>query len=104
MAIRKDVFFKIGALDETLAVAFNDVDLCIRLRRAGWRIIWTPTVELYHKESETLGRHDAGKRAEQHLADVALMRSRWAPILDADPYYNRNLSLRHPFEFAFPPR
>jgi GT2 family glycosyltransferase len=104
MVIRKDTFFEIGGFDEELPAAFNDVDLCIRLRQAGWRIIWTPTVELYHKESESLGRHDVGRRAKQHLADVGLMRSRWGPILESDPYYNRNLSLRHPYELAFPPR
>jgi cellulose synthase/poly-beta-1,6-N-acetylglucosamine synthase-like glycosyltransferase len=104
MAIRKDLFFEVGGFDEKLPAAFNDVDLCMKLRRAGWRIIWTPTAELYHKESKSLGRHDAGARAEQHLADIALMRTRWGPFLDSDPYYNRNLSLRYSYELAFPPR
>jgi glycosyltransferase involved in cell wall biosynthesis len=104
MAIRKDLFFQVGGFDEKLPAAFNDVDLCMRLRQAGWRIIWTPTVELYHKESKSLGRHDAGVRAKQHLADIALMRMRWGPLLDSDPYYNRNLSLRYSYELAFPPR
>jgi GT2 family glycosyltransferase len=104
MAIRKDLFFEVGGFDEKLPAAFNDVDLCMKLRQAGWRIIWTPTVELYHNESKSLGRHDAGARAEQHLADIALMRTRWGPLLDSDPYYNRNLSLRYSYELAFPPR
>ena len=60
--------------------------------------------ELYHHESASLGQHDSGIHAEQFSRDVRLMRQRWGPILDADPFYNRNLSLDRPCELAFPPR
>ena len=56
VAVPKAVFARVGAFDEeNLAVAFNDVDLCIRIREAGYRIIWTPHAELYHAESKTRG-------------------------------------------------
>jgi GT2 family glycosyltransferase len=104
MLVRRDVFHGLNGFDEELPVSYNDVDLCIRIRQAGWRIIWTPTVELVHRESASSGRHDAKHRANEYLRDVKTMRQRWALILDADPFYNRNLSLERQYEFAFPPR
>jgi GT2 family glycosyltransferase len=104
MAIRADVFRMIGGFDEAMPLAYNDVDLCLRLRAAGWRIIWTPTAELMHHGSASLGRHDIGAHAEQYASDVALMRQRWQSVLDADPFYNRNLSLEREYKLAFPPR
>ncbi len=104
MAIRAEVFRMIGGFDEAMPLAYNDVDLCLRLRAAGWRIIWTPTVELMHRGSASLGRHDKGAHAEQYVRDVALMRQRWQSVLDADPFYNRNLSLEREYKLAFPPR
>jgi GT2 family glycosyltransferase len=104
LVMRKDVFLGVGGFDEALPIAFNDVDLCVRLRLAQWRLIWTPAAELYHYESTSVGRHDAPHRAAEFTSAVALMRKRWGPVLDADPYYNPNLSLRRAFHLAFPPR
>lgn len=104
MAIRADVFRMIGGFDEAMPLAYNDVDLCLRLRAAGWRIIWTPVAELMHHGSASLGRHDMGPHAEQYAHDVAFMRQRWQSVLDADPFYNRNLSLEREYRLAFPPR
>ena len=104
MALRREAFEAIGCFDERLAIAFNDVDLCIRLRQAGWRIVWTPTVELYHHESASTGRHDALERIEQFQSEVALMRRLWGETLDRDPFYNPNLSLIAGYDLAFPPR
>src|SRR5205807_918559 len=103
MAIRAAVFRDLGG-NEDLAIAFNDVDLCLRLRAAGWRIVCTPAVELVHREYASLGRHDAPERAAQFANDVAWMRRRWGAALEHDPFYNPNLSLRHPYALAFPPR
>jgi GT2 family glycosyltransferase len=102
--IRREVFLQLGGFDEKLAIAFNDVDFCIRLRNAGWRIIWTPLVELYHHESASVGRHDASHRKRQFNEECILMRQRWGALLDADPFYNPNLSLAYQFSLAFPPR
>ena len=104
MAIRAKVFRTLGGFDEGLPLAYNDVDLCLRLRAAGWRIIWTPAAELIHHESASLGRHDAGAQAKQYACDVALVRQRWGSVLEADPFYNCNLSLQRAYRLAFPPR
>ena len=104
LVMRRTVFRDLGGFDEQLPIAFNDVDLCLRVRAAGWRLIWTPAVELYHHESESVGRHDSPERAKEFASAVALMRSRWGPELDADPCYNPNLSLQLGFRLAFPPR
>ncbi len=104
MAIRKEAYLGIGGMDETFAIAFNDVDFCIRLRAAGWRIIWTPVVELYHRESVSVGRHNGPARERQFSIEIDIMRKLWGPVLDFDPNYNVNLSLSKPFSLAFPPR
>jgi Glycosyltransferase like family 2 len=106
MVIRRDVFEALGGFDEQFGVAYNDVDLCIRLRRAGWRIIWTPVAELYHHESVSVGRHDGAGREDEFALEVAMMRKLWSSMLDDDPSYNPNLSLDKGklFCLAFPPR
>jgi GT2 family glycosyltransferase len=106
MLVRRHVFLDVGGFDETLAIAYNDVDFCLRLRDAGWRIVWTPNAELYHKESASIGRHDAAKRRDQWTSESNLMCSRWGGDLISDPHYSPNLSL-DPLELwepAFPPR
>ena len=72
LVLRKNLFDELGGFDEGLPIAYNDVDLCLRLRQAGWRLIWTPTVELYHHESASAGRHDAPQRREEFRGAVAL--------------------------------
>ena len=105
MAMRREVFDAVGGFDEDLVIAFNDVDLCIRVRRLGWRILWTPRVEMYHHESASLGRHDAPDRRSQFETEVNMMRVKWGDVLEADPFFNPNLSLATPFyTLAFPPR
>ncbi|HXQ78495.1 MAG TPA: glycosyltransferase, partial [Gemmatimonadaceae bacterium] len=105
MVIRREAFDRAGGFDEALAIAFNDVALCIRLRRAGWRVIWTPAVEMYHHESTSVGKHNAPHRYSLFQQEVKLMRERWGDLLDADPFYNPNLSLASlNYTLAFPPR
>jgi GT2 family glycosyltransferase len=104
MVMRKDVFQNVGGFDVALPIAYNDVDLSLRLRKAGWRLLWTPTVELSHHESASAGRHDAPQRREEFKSAVALMRERWGAVLDQDPFYNPNLSLQNAYHLAFPPR
>ena len=103
MAIRAEVFRMMGGFDEAMPLAYNDIDLCLRLRAARWRIIWTPAAELIHQGSASLGRHDIGAHAERYTQDIAMMRQRWGAVLDSDPFYNLNLSRKHEFKLAFPP-
>jgi O-antigen biosynthesis protein len=83
---RRAVFDEVGGLDEELPVDFNDVDFCLRLRKEGYRIVFTPYAELFHHESASFGRRT------QSSDELALMRQRWGDALEHDPYYNPNLS------------
>src|SRR5205814_10161750 len=85
MMTRKDVVDEVGGFDEQLAVAFNDVDVCLRIRQAGYRIVFTPYAQLYHLESASRGYGF-------DLVEKKFMENRWGRILSADPYYNPNLT------------
>ncbi|MCA7119243.1 MAG: glycosyltransferase family 2 protein [Acidibrevibacterium sp.] len=94
LAVRTSVFLEVGGFDEeNLTVAFNDVDLCLRIQAAGYRNLWTPFAELYHLESASRGKDLGGDRARRYYAEIAYMRARWGETLDQDPYWNPNLSL-----------
>lgn len=84
----------LGGLDENLAVAFNDVDYCLRVRHeAGQRIIWTPHARLYHHESVSRGAEDDPIKVARFNTEVDRVLSRWADELDLDPAYSPNLTL-----------
>jgi glycosyltransferase involved in cell wall biosynthesis len=106
MVIKKSIYQKVGGLDESnLKVAFNDVDLCLRVREAGHRNIWTPFAELYHHESATRGIEDTPEKQIRFREEVCYMQKRWAETLFTDPAYNPNLTLeREDFSLAWPPR
>ena len=106
MVIRKDRFLEVGGLDETeLPVAFNDVDLCFKLLKAGYRNLWTPYAELYHRESASRGTDERGGDRRRFLREEAVMRQRWGALIERDPYYNPNLSLdSNTPRPAWPPR
>jgi GT2 family glycosyltransferase len=93
LMVRRDVFDEVGGLDEKIAVAFNDVDLCLRLRAAGYRNIWTPFAELIHHESASRGYEDNPEKIARFQREVLFMEDRWGAVLDSDPYYNPNLSM-----------
>lgn len=106
MVVRRSVFEQLGGFDERFDIAYNDVDFCIRLRKAGWRIIWTPVAELYHRESVSVGRPESPERVEKLTSELGLMRRLWSRELDQDPFYSPNLSLESGrlFSPASPPR
>ena len=107
LVCRKEVYQRLGGLDQTsLAVAFNDVDFCLRIAESGLRVVWTPHAELRHHESASRGLEDTGTKQRRFLAEVAYMQKRWGHILEADPFYNPNLSIesQKQFKLAFPPR
>jgi GT2 family glycosyltransferase len=103
--VKREVYLQVGGLDENLAVTFNDVDFCLRLREAGYRILWTPYAELIHHESASRGFDNSAPKQVRFLAEVDYMKSKWGHILQRDPFYNPNLSLdENLFTLAFPPR
>jgi len=106
LVMRKRVFEEAGGFDaEHLPVSYNDVDLCLRLRERGYRILFTPYAELQHKESASRGSDLSPERRARFLAEVSYMRSRWGALLERDPYFNPNLSLdSDAFLLAAPPR
>ncbi|WP_444921192.1 glycosyltransferase [Microbulbifer sp. CnH-101-G] len=96
LLLRKEVFEQVGGLDEeNLAVAFNDVDLCLKVREAGYRNLWTPYAELYHHESVSRGADNTVSKRRRAQREAEYMRSRWGEQLDSDPAYNPNLTLVH---------
>ncbi|MDE2517134.1 MAG: glycosyltransferase [Rhodospirillales bacterium] len=106
LLIRRDVFVALGGLDPGFPVLHNDVDLCLRARKAGHRVVVAAAAELLHYESLSLGHHFAGARAGQEAAEAARMQARHAEVIAADPFHNPNLSQRRGQEWrlAFPPR
>ncbi len=93
LVVRKSVYFEVGGLDEEkLAVAFNDVDFCLKVREAGYRNIWTPFAELYHHESKSRGPERKGPDRERLLAEAKVMRERWLQALMTDPFYSIHLT------------
>ena len=105
LVVRRDVFEKVGGLDESLAVAFNDIDFCLRVRATGLRNLWTPFAELYHHESASRGAEDTPEKHERFRREVETMLARWKDVIAHDPAYNPNLSLElTDYSLAAPPR
>ena len=93
LVVRKNVFFEVGGLDEGLKVAFNDVDFCLKVRKAGYRNVWTPFAELYHHESLSRGHEDTPERKKRFRSEVAFMKEKWGDVLKSDPFYSPHLTL-----------
>lgn len=94
MMVKKKAFEEVGGLSEELQVAFNDIDFCMKLRQAGYLIVYNPYAELYHYESKSRGLEDTPEKVERFNREVATFAKRWPDILkDGDPYYNPNLTL-----------
>jgi GT2 family glycosyltransferase len=100
MFVRKADFTAVGGFDEALRVAYNDVDLCLKIRAKGLKILADPDITLIHKESVTRGSDKHGARAKRLDEEAAWMRARWARELDSDPYYSPNIDLGR-VDFAY---
>lgn len=93
MMVERPKLERIGGWEELFTVEYNDVDLCIRLREAGYNNVYVPDVTLYHFESLTRGHpHMTKESYERHLREVGLFKERWAKYVEDDPCYNPNLS------------
>ena len=92
---KREVFEDCGGLYEGLAVAFNDIDYCMKVRRLGYRCVYDPYAVFYHYESKSRGLEDSPEKIERFNGEIAVFASRWGGILsEGDPYYNPNLTLR----------
>ena len=105
MAVPAAAYAAVGGFDaEHLAVAFNDVDLCLRLRASGRRIIWTPHAVLEHWESRSRGSDSTPEHQARFNAEIATMKARWPRALAHDPFFSPNFSLDLWPHLASPPR
>lgn len=99
LMVKKSLYDRLGGLDEELAVAYNDVDFCLRLRTMGLLNVYVPQALLFHYESRSRGYDDKGERHARFLRESAMFRDRWQHIIDdGDPYYNRCLSKAVPWK------
>ncbi len=92
--VKKEAFEKAGGFEEKLAVAFNDVDFCLKVRHAGYLVVYDPYAELYHHESKTRGYENTEAKKRRFQEEIEYMRCHWMPDILRDPYYNENLSLK----------
>lgn len=94
MMVKKSAFDAVNGLSEDLAVAFNDIDFCMKLRQAGYLIVYNPYAELYHYESKSRGLEDTPEKVARFNREIATFEKKWPEILkNGDPYYNPNLTL-----------
>lgn len=102
----KKKFEQVGGFEEEhLKVAFNDVDLCLKMADAGYRNIYNPEATLYHLESISRGSDDTPEHVERFRSEVAHMKKRWQKYINHDPAYNPNLTIdREDFSISWAPR
>ena len=94
MMVKKSVFEMAGGFTEELSVAFNDVDLCLKIGKCGYLVVYAPYAKLYHMESKTRGAEDNKAKVRRFQTEIEYMRCHWIDILkNGDPNYNKNLSL-----------
>lgn len=92
--VKKSVFEETGGFDEGFAVAFNDIDLCLKIREKGWLIVYNPYAELSHYESKSRGYEDTEEKVKRFNSEIDLFLKKWKGFLEqGDPYYNPNLTL-----------
>ncbi|MDQ0890937.1 glycosyltransferase involved in cell wall biosynthesis [Paenibacillus sp. V4I9] len=95
LMIRKEVYVSVKGLDESLEVAFNDVDFCLRVGKTGLRNVWLPQVKLYHHESKSRGQENTPAKIARFNREIEFMQVRWGDKLLKDSFYNSNLTLDH---------
>ena len=92
---RREVFKEVRGFEEKLAIAFNDVDFCLKIISHGYRNIYLPHVALYHYESKSRGYENTPAKQARFAQEVTYMREKWQDVCDRDPCYNPNLTMSH---------
>ena len=93
LMVKSDLFREVGGFTEELAVSFNDVDLCLKIREKGYSVIFNPECEAYHYESRSRGYDNKGEKKKRMEREKAIFRSKWPDYfedLPGDPFYNHN--------------
>jgi len=94
MMVRRSVFDEAGSFSPEFYATWSDVDLCLKIRRTGYLVVWTPYAEAYHHEAKTRGYPDTPEKQKLSDQEIGLFKRKWAKEFDnGDPYYNRNFSL-----------
>ncbi|WED42899.1 glycosyltransferase family 2 protein [Legionella cardiaca] len=95
LLVKKSIFLEVNGLNEdSLKVAFNDVDFCLKVRRLGYKNLWTPYARLYHHESLSRGIDDTPEKVTRFQKEIDYMKNTWKKELAYDPCYNPNLTLK----------
>ncbi|WP_206911799.1 glycosyl transferase, group 2 family protein [Enterococcus sp. DIV0840] len=96
LLMKKQDFDAVSGFDEDFTVAFNDVDLCLKVKELGRDNMWLHEAELYHFESQTRGYDDKGKKKKRFEKEKAMMEHKWSTLIEDDPFYNPNLTREIP--------
>lgn len=96
LLMKKQDFEAVSGFDEDFTVAFNDVDLCLKVKKLGRDNVWLHEAELYHFESQTRGYDDKGKKKKRFEKEKAMMEHKWSTLIENDPFYNPNLTREIP--------
>jgi GT2 family glycosyltransferase len=94
LMISREKFNAVDGFEEYLQVAFNDIDLCLKVREQGFYNVYLPFVELYHHESKSRGYENTPEKQERFEKEIFFMRQRWGKALDNDPFYSYWLTLK----------
>ncbi len=95
LMVPTEIYQQVGGMEEKLAVAFNDVDFCLRVGKEGYLVVYDPFVEAYHYESKSRGKEDTKEKVRRFEQEIEFIRTRWIEVLkEGDPYYNPNFSLK----------
>lgn len=95
MMVDRKAWEAVGGFNEDLAVAFNDIDFCLKVRDQGYLVVYEPNVEMYHYESKSRGYEDTPEKQMRFKSEIDYMKAHWPQILtEGDPYYNPNFSLK----------
>ncbi len=92
LLMKKADFDAVDGFEEAFTVAFNDVDLCLKVQALGRDNVWLHEAELYHFESQTRGYDDKGKKKKRFEQEKVMMEEKWGPLIENDPFYNPNLT------------
>lgn len=94
LMVRRSVFDEVEGLNEEFKVAFNDIDFCLKVRKAGYLVVYNPYAQFYHYESKSRGQEDSADKVARFQQEIGLFGERCGELLEhGDPYYNPNLTL-----------